>query len=141
MSGQSEILVGVDGSEASIDALRWAIQQAQSTDSTLSVIMSWHSFGVGAVPAPPSDANLAAQASVFLQMLVERHVPVNVGIKVKQHTLEGHPADVLVSLSANADLLVVGSRGHGEFAGMLMSSVSERCAAHASCPVVIVRRG
>jgi nucleotide-binding universal stress UspA family protein len=53
--------------------------------------------------------------------------------------MEGHPATRLIEASAGADLLVVGSRGHGAFAGMLLGSVSEHCVAHASCPVVVVR--
>ena len=60
-------------------------------------------------------------------------------IEVRQVVAEGHPAPILVKASEKADLLVVGSRGHGEFAGMLIGSVSEHCATHASCVVVIVR--
>jgi nucleotide-binding universal stress UspA family protein len=55
--------------------------------------------------------------------------------------LEGHPAPVLLELAKDADLLVVGSRGHGQFTGMLIGSVSEHVVSHASCPVVVVRHG
>jgi nucleotide-binding universal stress UspA family protein len=55
------------------------------------------------------------------------------------HIVEGHPAPTLVEASHEADLLVVGCKGYGEFAGMLLGSVSEYCAHHARCPVVIIR--
>jgi nucleotide-binding universal stress UspA family protein len=141
MSEEKNILVGVDGSEASLEALRWAIAQARLTGSTLNVVTAWHypapsSFGIAAVPP---DWNLGAEAAVFLQSTIEREVPADAGLTVTQQAVEGHPAQVLTSLSEEADLLVVGSRGHGAFVGMLLGSVSEHCASNASCPVVIVR--
>ena len=54
--------------------------------------------------------------------------------------VEGYPAPTLIDEAREADLLVVGSRGHGAFAGMLLGSVSQHCAQQAACPVVIVRR-
>ena len=58
---------------------------------------------------------------------------------VETLAVEGQPAPVLLDAASDADLLVVGSRGHGRFSGMLMGSVSTHCVAHASCPVVVVR--
>jgi nucleotide-binding universal stress UspA family protein len=55
--------------------------------------------------------------------------------------VEGHAAAVLVERSEGADLLVVGTRGHGRFTGMLLGSVSEHCVIHARCPVLVVREG
>jgi nucleotide-binding universal stress UspA family protein len=61
------------------------------------------------------------------------------GVEVRTSVEEGHPAEVLIERSKEADLLVVGSRGHGGFAGMLLGSVSHHLVAHASCPVVVLR--
>ena len=60
-------------------------------------------------------------------------------VTIDSRAVEGHPAEVLVEASRHTELLVVSSRGHGEFTGMLLGSVSQHCAAHAHCPVVIVR--
>jgi len=60
-------------------------------------------------------------------------------VEIDTLVVEGHPAEVLVEASSHADLLVVASRGHGQFGGMLLGSVSQHCATHAHCPVVIVR--
>jgi len=62
-------------------------------------------------------------------------------VEIERRVVEGRPAAVLVNESQGADLLVVGSRGHGGFAGLLLGSVSQQCAHHAACPVVIVHRG
>jgi nucleotide-binding universal stress UspA family protein len=61
------------------------------------------------------------------------------GLTIEETVAEGHAAPVLVEASKGADLLVVGSRGHGEFVGMLIGSVSEYCAGHAACPVLVHR--
>ena len=61
------------------------------------------------------------------------------GISIDPSVIEGHPAPLLVKASSGADLLVVGSRGHGEFAGMLLGSVSEHCVTNAHCPVLVLR--
>jgi nucleotide-binding universal stress UspA family protein len=134
------ILVGVDGSEASIEALRWAANQARLTHGSLEVLTTWeypNSFGWA--PAWPPDWDPGGDASKALAQVVEKVLGKDPDIEVRQVVAEGHPAPILVKASEKADLLVVGSRGHGEFAGMLIGSVSEHCAMHASCVVVIVR--
>ena len=60
-------------------------------------------------------------------------------VRIEQEVLEGHPAQLLVTAAEGADLVVVGSRGHGGFVGMLLGSVSQHVAAHAPCPVLVVR--
>jgi nucleotide-binding universal stress UspA family protein len=134
------IVVGVDGSESSLEALRWAANQARLTDASLEVVTTWeypNSFGWA--PAWPPDWDPGGDAGKALAQVVDAVFGNDPDIAVRQVVTEGHPAPILVHASERADLLVVGSRGHGEFAGMLIGSVSEHCATHASCVVVIVR--
>ncbi len=134
------IVVGIDGSEASLHAVRWAARQAELTGSPLELIMTWQWPGTygWALPLPSgynpaSDAEkLASEATAELRTA---HPDLDMHIRV----LEGHPAPLLVEASRDADLLVVGSRGHGEFAGMLLGSVSEHCVTNAHCPVLVFR--
>jgi nucleotide-binding universal stress UspA family protein len=137
-SDGGRIVVGCDGSPSSADALEWAAKQAQLTGSSLEVIMTWQwppSLG-WSVPVPDdfdpeSDVQLALEEAVT--PVRERHPDVRIETRVA----DGHPAPVLVEASKGADLLVVGSRGHGEFAGMLLGSVSEYCATRAHCPILV----
>jgi nucleotide-binding universal stress UspA family protein len=134
------IVVGVDGSQASVDALEWAATQARFTGFALEVVMAWEfPVSFGWAPPWPSDFNPEKEAYDALGEVVNRVVGSGSGIEVRQTVVEGHPAPVLLKASEGADLLVVGSRGHGAFAGMLLGSVSEHCASHATCPVVVVR--
>jgi nucleotide-binding universal stress UspA family protein len=132
------IVVGVDGSEPSKNALRWALDQAQLTGAVLDVVSTWdYPPALGWAPSWPADWDPAAETKkAAAKVIDECHGPA--GVEVRQTVVEGHAAPVLVKASAEADLLVVGSRGHGEFAGMLIGSVSEYCALHSQCPVVIV---
>jgi nucleotide-binding universal stress UspA family protein len=134
------IVVGVDGSESSKDALRWAAKQAGFTGASLEIVTTWeYPTSFGWAPAWPSDWDPAADATKALAALVEEILGTESDVKVRQVVVEGHPALTLVKAAEDADLLVMGSRGHGEFAGMLIGSVSEYCAMHAPCPVLILR--
>jgi nucleotide-binding universal stress UspA family protein len=139
--GPSRVVVGLDGSAPSLDALDWAGSFAESAGARIELVTAWSwpsSYG-WAVPlpegySPASDAErVLSEARV---RLLERHP----GLEVTTAALEGHPAQVLVERSDGAALLVVGSRGHGQFAGMVIGSVSEHCAAHAHCPVLVFHR-
>jgi nucleotide-binding universal stress UspA family protein len=137
-----KIVVGVDGSDPSLNALEWAARQAELTGSTLEAITTWdwpRSYG-GAVPLP-SDYNPKSDAQELVDEAAARVRDAHPRIDVRATVVEGHPAPVLIEASGGADLLVVGSRGHGEFAGMLLGSVSEHCVTNARCPVVVVRNG
>jgi nucleotide-binding universal stress UspA family protein len=134
------IVVGVDGSEASLRALRWAGDQAKLTGASLTVVTTWEfppTFGWA--PPYPSDFDPGKDTRAALQTNVDAVLGPDPGMVVQLDVVEGHPAVVLTEAAQDAELLVVGSRGHGAFAGMLLGSVSEYCAAHARCPVVIVR--
>jgi nucleotide-binding universal stress UspA family protein len=80
-----------------------------------------------------------AEALAMLDQLVADLDGQRADLDVRTSAEEGHPAEVLIERSKEADLLVVGSRGHGGFAGMLLGSVSHHLVAHASCPVVVLR--
>ncbi|HXP33006.1 MAG TPA: universal stress protein [Acidimicrobiales bacterium] len=138
--GTGRIVVGIDGSPSSLDALAWAARQAHLTASSLEIVMSWEwpsSLG-WAVPVPDNfdpeeDVRSALEAAVAG---VRADYP---DMSIDPRVVSGHPAPILVEASKGADLLVVGSRGHGEFVGMLIGSVSEYCATNAHCPVLVHR--
>jgi nucleotide-binding universal stress UspA family protein len=139
-SRSSVIVVGVDGSQASKDALRWAAQQAELTGATLNVVSAWHlpiAYG-GGLSLPP-DFDLQGDAQTVLDRAIDEVLGESPKVTVRTSVLEGSPTPVLLREAADADLLVVGSRGHGAFTGMLLGSVSEHCVSHSSCPVVVVR--
>jgi nucleotide-binding universal stress UspA family protein len=135
------IVVGVDGSDSSVDALRWAAAQAKLTNSALEVMATWaYPASYGWAPAWPEDWDPQKETERALTDVVEGAIGSSPGIQVRQLVVEGHAAQVLVKASRDADLLVVGSRGHGAFTGMLLGSVSEYLATHCLCPVVIMHR-
>ena len=134
------IVTGIDGSPSSLDALAWAARQADLTGSRLEVVMTWEwptSYG-WAVPIP-SDFDPEEEVRAALNSAVESVRSEHPALEIDSRTVSGHPAPVLVDASKGADLLVVGSRGHGEFVGMILGSVSEYCAANAHCPVLVHR--
>jgi nucleotide-binding universal stress UspA family protein len=136
------IVVGVDGSEPSKAALAWAARQAALTGSVLEAITVWRlpaNFG-WALPLP-EDLDLEGDARTLLEDTVKEVLGSDPGIEVKTIVAQGQPAHVLTEASMTASLVVVASRGHGEFTGMILGSVSEFLAAHAHCPVVVVRDG
>jgi nucleotide-binding universal stress UspA family protein len=136
------IVVGVDGSDSSVDALKWAAGQAKLIGASLRVVSVWHyPVSLGWAPAWPDDWDPGAEAKKALAAVVERELGADPGVSVEQEVLEGHPAEVLVAFTEQnrIELLVLGSRGHGAFTGMLIGSTSEFSASHAHCPVVIVR--
>ena len=132
------ILVGLDGSDESEQALLWALEFAGQVGAAVEVLTGWQlptSYGWAAVP----DWDLEGQSRDMQDKVVRALSGDHPGVEVRRRVLRGHPALLLVEESQNADLLVVGSRGHGEFAGMLLGSVSEHCVTHAKCPVLVIR--
>ena len=136
----ARIVVGVDGSEGSKAALRWAARQAEFTGATLEVIITWqYPAFYGWVPAYPDNLDLAMLAEKALaDALDEVFGPVRPAW-LEARVLEGYAAQVLVEESAGADMLVVGSRGYGGFADALLGSVSTYCVHHAHRPVTVIR--
>ena len=134
------IVAGVDGSPSSLDALSWAARQAHLTRSSLEVVMTWEwpsSYG-WAAPIP-DDFDPEDEVRQSLEAAVAPVRAAYPDLSIDPRVVSGHPAPILVEASKGADLLVVGSRGHGEFVGMLLGSVSEYCVANAHCPVLVHR--
>jgi len=133
-------VVGIDGSAPSLAALDWAAGQAELTGSRLDVVTTWDcpTSAGWAVPVP-DDFDPEADVRSGLDAAVASARSSHPGVTIESMVVEGHPAPVLVRESKGADLLVVGSRGYGAFVGMLLGSVSEYCATHAHCPVVVHR--
>jgi nucleotide-binding universal stress UspA family protein len=132
------IVAGIDGSPPSIGALEWAARQAELTGATLEVVMSWEwPTNYGWLPPWPEDWQPADAVTTVVEQAVSEVHKSHPGVEVVGTVREGHPTEVLIEASKEADLLVLGSRGHGEFVGMLIGSVSEHCAAKAHCPVLI----
>jgi nucleotide-binding universal stress UspA family protein len=141
------IVVGVDQSEGARAALRFALEEAKLRRATLRVVHAWQygyigATGVeGAYPALGGDIKeLRAGAETALAETLRESIPEADTVEIERRVVEGRPAAVRVDESRGADLLVVGSRGHGGFTGLLLGSVSQQCAHHAACPVVIVHR-
>jgi nucleotide-binding universal stress UspA family protein len=133
------IVVGVDGSPSSLEALRWAADQAELTGAELHAVTSWHMpTTYGWIPAV-ADFDWAANARTTLEQAIKGVLEESRSAVVRRHVVEGPAPRVLLHAAADADLLVVGSRGHGEFAGMLLGSVAQHVVAHAPCPVLVVR--
>ena len=133
------VIVGVDGAEDSVRALRWAATHAGSVGAPL------HAYGVFEVPAMHSPYGMAAwenpeNLEKNMRTVLADTIAKALGedAQVEQKVLQGHPAKVLVEHSGEAGLLVIGSRGRGAFAGMLLGSVSQYVVARAKCPVVVM---
>lgn len=137
--GGRVIVAGVDGSRNSTDALRWAARQAELTGGRVHAVIVWR-LPVSYRYAPDySDVDFVEDARKTLDDAVAETLGPKPEVPVVTRVLEGHPAQVLIEATRDADLLVVGSHGHGAFAGMLLGSVSQHCVQHAHCPVVVVR--
>jgi nucleotide-binding universal stress UspA family protein len=137
------IVVGVDGSASSKAALRLAMRQAELTGSSVEAVIAWEyppaigGFGFG--PLPSMMLNFDEIAAKTLADSIAEVVDPESRVLLSTAVVEGQPAGVLLKAADGADLLVVGSRGHGGFASALLGSVSQHCAQHAPCPLLIVR--
>lgn len=139
----NRIVVGVDGSAGSQAALAWAVDEARLHGATLVAVNAWeapivYGSGFAPVPALPPDGAYEDAARSLLDSALEQVVGSDEAINIERHVVEGPAGEVLLSAAHDADLLVLGSRGHGTLMGMLLGSVSQHCAHHAPCPVVIV---
>ena len=142
MPERKTIVVGVDGSPGSRKALTWAAAEAAVHDAELVVVNVWEhtlmppagSVSVSERFVPDSSQRTADDLIQVIKDELGDDPPVLVRPEVRQ----GRPAKVLIEESADADLLVVGKRGHGGFVGLVLGSVSQHVAAYAKCPVTVV---
>jgi nucleotide-binding universal stress UspA family protein len=140
------IVVGIDGSEASKEALSWALAEARLRGDTVEAVHAWTApyaapTGLPGALVPPVDERMTeAIRNGAEALLAETVAEAAAGeVAIEQRVVEGPAATALIEAAKGAELLVVGSRGHGGFTGLLLGSVSDQVASHAPCPVVIVR--
>ena len=164
------VVVGVDGSEGSLMALRWALDEARLRGTSVHAVAGWvwhptweystvtNMYAAPSAvlpssydpfmnpPAPPehgAEPDAGAAVRNELDQAVEKVVAEgwHDSVKVTTSAIEGHAAQVLLDSAGETDLLVVGARGHGGFTGALLGSVSQHVVNHARCPVVVVPHG
>ncbi len=139
------IVVGVDGSPSSRMALSWAVHQARLTGAIVEAVIAWQIpaelTGYGWAPVTVAEATGFEDSA---KRVLEEAISDDVGsddqeVWLQTQIVQGTPARVLLDASADADLLVLGRRGHGGFEDALLGSVSQHCVQHARCPAVIMR--
>ena len=139
------LVVGLDGSAGSLAALRWAAQEARLHGGAVHAVMAWQHpqaygaaniWGLGMDPSLDAETLLASATAEAARLGEQADRSPDVVITTE--AVEGHPAEVLLGATESADLLVVGSRGHGGFVGALLGSVSQHVVTHSHCPVVVV---
>ncbi|MDG9687561.1 universal stress protein [Streptomyces sp. DH18] len=152
MADQSEdggrIVVGVDGSDSSQQALRWAARYAAATGGVVEAVAAWDipqfHGALGWLPPTSGDEKaLESEARRGLERTVEEAVGANpsVEVRVRTEVRYGTAANVLLQAANGASLLVVGSRGLGGFKGLVLGSVAQHCVQQATCPVLVYRDG
>jgi nucleotide-binding universal stress UspA family protein len=144
MGVKGKIVVGVDGSASSTDAVRWALDEARKRGAEVYVVTAWHTdpppiegqpLMVG-MPYRAKEAALAEQQAQQDKVMAQLGDAAE-GVTVQRHMVDQWPPRALVNISADADLLVLGRHGHSWLAEKLLGSVSAYCVRHATCPVVI----
>ena len=135
-----KVVVGIDGSPESINALRWAGEYAFVANKEVEVVVAWDWYRGPGVYTPIFDGfDPQAEAETVVEKALIQLRSEWPYLTATGRAAEGHPSPILVEASKNASMVVLGSRGHGEFTGMLLGSVSEYCATHAHCPVLVYR--
>lgn len=137
------VVVGVDGSDEARRAVRWAAEEAARRDAALHVVHAWvwplYKVPLGPAPGAPAGAGLQAQADRVLADAADEASAAAPGVPVETSLRVGDAAALLIAESREAALLVLGHRGLGGFAGLLLGSVGIAAASHAPCPVAVVR--
>lgn len=135
------IVVGIDGSDTSQHALRWALEEGRLRQAAVEVVHAWHPPCLAAYPhsVPAFDPEIYEKAAKqVLDTVVDEEDTAGLPVPVERIVALGGAASLIVETAKGADLVVVGSRGLGEFKGLLLGSVSQQVTHHAPCPVVVV---
>jgi nucleotide-binding universal stress UspA family protein len=145
MSAAPPIIVGYDGSDGAKLALRVAAQEAQAHGVGLTILAVWHPASVNAAAVAfttSPDSNFSAELADAMRSaleeakaLVHEYAPET---RTETLLVEGHAAAALIRASRDATMLVVGQRGHGAVAELILGSVSHQCVLHGECPVLVV---
>jgi nucleotide-binding universal stress UspA family protein len=144
---QKRIVVGIDGSEPSRRALRWAVDEARLRGAALTLVYAWpapyYVPGPNVQIDPEFDQNEPAVdlelANGLVEDELERLGDLVAGIPIDRRVGQGQPVPMLLDAAEGAEMLVVGSRGRGGFKSLVLGSVSQQCILHATCPVVVMR--
>lgn len=136
----SVIVVGVDGSPSSAQALHWALAEARLRGAAVRVVHAWEfPYTEGEIARLAGETIHEPLTRAAHELLDDALANVDTdGVTDERSVTEGPPARALLAAAQDAELLVVGCRGHGGFTGLLLGSVSQQCAQHAGCPVVII---
>ena len=137
MKNPGYIVVGVDGSPSSLEALHWAVGHAALTGAGVRAVLAWEYPRLSGVDPLTAHVDWPAKAQQTLDAALEKTVDVYTA-DVSSAAVEGHPAQVLLDASVGAQLLVFGNSGHGAFSEMLPGSVREHVITHATCPVLVM---
>ncbi len=137
------IVVGIDGSEGSLSALTWGAEHARRKHMGLEIVSAWHSPAAALTPMgmayiPPPELVMQCDAEQRVDNVLANQADRLAGIECRTVVAESEASALLCGVAEDADLLVVGSRGLGGFKGLIVGSVSARCANTAPCPVAIV---
>jgi nucleotide-binding universal stress UspA family protein len=139
MNGTYRIVVGVDGSEGSDRALRWAVKEAATRGGTVQAVAAWSPPGIAGAVVTAMPAELEQdRAEQALTATMDAVVRSHPGLMLAGEVVEGPAAAVLAEAARDADMLVIGSHGHGRLYHAIMGSVAEGCVRLATCPVVVV---
>ncbi|ASO19614.1 nucleotide-binding universal stress UspA family protein [Actinoalloteichus hoggarensis] len=160
VEGRRPIVVGVDGSAASVAALAWVLAQGEARRRQIHAVSAWHFVPMAAGPATvlvdPGDARqdhverLREAVAEAVEKVTGPSGPGSVApgeptglddVDIRQEVIEGPPATVLLDAAQDAAVLVLGSHGHGRAYASLVGSVSAACIRHARCPVIVIPPG
>jgi nucleotide-binding universal stress UspA family protein len=133
------VVAGVDGSETSARALRWALDDARARGGVVAAVHAWHvPFSMSLTAGARDQSAFEQAAGRLLDQVVDATASEHRDVPVERVLVGGSPTDALLGAAGDAALVVVGGRGVGGFRGLLLGSVSQQLAHHAPCPVVVV---
>lgn len=138
---RQRIVVGVDGSPSSQAAYQWAVRQARLTGGQITAVTAWRRPSAYGYPVPIAPLSNAREIAERVLQTATDEIAQTAGgpVAITGKVVEGNAPRALLDEAADADLLVVGSRGYGGFAGALLGSTGQHCVQHATCPVVVIR--